>query len=92
VVKKVSYSREEGSQRFDYKAILFYPGLFSVTWLWLYAGSGFLLKCAHRFDIGFQWFNSKVDIEHKPLSAIGLVAGALVAVIRWTLVVVRWIV
>ena len=65
---------------------------FASVWLWLYAASGFLLKFARRFDIGFQWFNSKVDIEHKPLSAIGLVAGALVSVLWWTVVVVRWIV
>jgi hypothetical protein len=51
--------------------------------VWLYAGSGFLLKAARRFDIGFQWFNRKFDIEKKPLSAIGLVAGALVAVVDW---------
>jgi hypothetical protein len=69
-----------------------YPAFFTSVWLWLYAGSGFLLKFAHRFDIGFQWFNSKVDIEKKPLSAIGLVAGALVAVLWWTVVVVKWIV
>jgi hypothetical protein len=56
----------------------FYPALFTSIWLWLYAGSGFLLKAARRFDIGFLWFNSKADIEKKPLSAIGLVAGSIV--------------
>src|ERR1700678_1645207 len=55
------------------------PALFTSIWLWLYAGSGFLLKFARRFDLGFDWFNHKLDIEHHPLSAIGLVAGALVA-------------
>jgi hypothetical protein len=38
---------------------------------------------ARHFDIGFGWFNRKFDIEKKPLSAIGLVAGALVAVAYW---------
>jgi|HubBroStandDraft_6_1064221.scaffolds.fasta_scaffold345944_2 hypothetical protein len=65
---------------------------FSSIWLWLYAGSGFLLKLARRFDIGFDWFNRKFDIEKKPLSAIGLVAGAIVAVLWWTVVAVRLIV
>jgi hypothetical protein len=73
-------------------ALWFYPALFTSIWLWLYAGSGFLLRFARRFDIGFHWFNSKADIEHKPLSAIGLVAGALVAVIWWTVLIVKWIV
>jgi hypothetical protein len=36
--------------------------------------------------------NRKFDIEKKPLSAIGLVAGSLVAVLWWTVVAVRWMV
>ena len=59
-----------------------------LVWLWLYAGSGFLLKAARRFDLGFDWFNRKFDIEKKPLQCIGLVAGALVAVVYWTAVIV----
>jgi hypothetical protein len=70
-------------------ALWFYPALFTSIWLWLYAGAGFLLKFARRFDIGFQWFNSKADIEHHPLSAIGLVAGALVALLYWAVAVVE---
>jgi len=61
-------------------------------WLWLYAGSGFLLKAARRFDIGFDWFNRKFDIEKKPLQSIGLVAGALVAVVYWATVIVSRVV
>jgi hypothetical protein len=76
----------------DESLFWFYPAFFSSMWLWLYAGSGFLLKAARRFDIGFAWFNRKFDIEHKPLSAIGLVAGAIVAVLWWAVVAVRWMV
>jgi hypothetical protein len=68
------------------------PAFFTSIWLWLYAGSGFLLKGARRFDIGFQWFNRRFDIEKKPLQSIGLVAGALVAVVYWTAVIVSRIV
>jgi hypothetical protein len=60
---------------------------FSIVYL--YAGSGFLLKAARRFDIGFAWFNRHFDIEKKPLQSIGLVAGAIVAVVYWTVVVVH---
>jgi hypothetical protein len=67
---------------------LIYPALFTSTWLWLYAGSGFLLKAARRFDIGFDWFNRKFDIEKKPLQSIGLVSGAIVALIYWSVVIV----
>jgi hypothetical protein len=67
----------------------FYPAFFTSIWLWLYAGSGFLLKFARRFDLGFDWFNRKFDIEKKPLNAIGLVAGSLVAILYWTWAVFR---
>jgi len=66
--------------------------LFTSIWLWLYAGSGFLLKAARRFDLGFDWFNRHFDIEKKPLQSIGLVAGALVAVVYWTAVIVSRVV
>lgn len=68
------------------------PTLFTFIWLWLYAGSGFLLKFARRFDLGFDWFNRKFDIEKKPLSAIGLVAGSLIALTYWGVVVGSWLV
>lgn len=63
--------------------VLWIPGLFTSIWLWLYAGAGFILKRARRFDVGFQWFRSKFDIEKRPLSAICLVSGALVAICYW---------
>jgi hypothetical protein len=66
-----------------------YPALFTSIWLWLYAGSGFLLNAARHFDVGFQWFNRMFDIEKKPLSAIGLVAGSLVATLYWGWAVFR---
>jgi hypothetical protein len=66
----------------------FLAAFLTSIWLWLYAGSGFLLKAARRFDVGFDWFNRKFDIERKPLQSIGLVAGALVAMVYWVVVVV----
>jgi hypothetical protein len=61
---------------------------FTSIWLWLYAGAGFLLKFVLRFDIGFNWFNRTFDIKKKPLQCIGPVAGALVAVTYWAVVIV----
>lgn len=66
----------------------FWPAFFTSIWLWLYAGAGFLLKAARRFDIGFDWFNRHFDIEKKPLQSIGLVAGALVAIVYWAAAIV----
>jgi hypothetical protein len=70
----------------------FLPTFFTSIWLWLFAASGFLLKAAREFDIGFEWFNRKFDIEKKPLQSIGLVAGALVAIVYWTAVIVSRVV
>jgi len=69
--------------------IWIYAAFFTSIWLWLYAGSGFLLKAIHRLDLGFGWFNRTFDIEKKPLQSIGLVAGALVALAYWGVVIVR---
>jgi hypothetical protein len=58
-------------------------------WFWLYAASGFLVKFTRRFDLGFQWFNRQVDIKTRPLQAMGLVAGVLVALIYWTTIILN---
>jgi len=50
------------------------------------------LKAARRFDIGFDWFNRRFDIEKKPLQSIGLVAGALVAFVYWAVAIVSRVV
>ena len=84
--------RDRPSVLADFKPLWFYPAFFTSIWLWLYAGSGFLLKAARRFDIGFDWFNRHFDIEKKPLQCIGLVAGALVAVVYWAVVIVSRVV
>jgi hypothetical protein len=65
------------------KGAYFYAAFFTSIWLWAYAGAGFLLKGARRLDVGFAWFNRRFDIEKKPLSSIGLVAGALCAAVYW---------
>ncbi len=64
------------------------PFLLTCAWLWLYVAVGFLLKGARRFDVGFDWFNRHADIEKEPLSSIGLVAGAIVAMVYWSIVVI----
>jgi hypothetical protein len=63
------------------------PAFFTSIWLWLYVGAGFLIKAAPRFDTGFKWLNRMFDIEKKPLQSIGLVAGAMIAVVYWGAVV-----
>lgn len=64
------------------------PIVLASVWVWLYVVSGILLKATFLFDFGFGWFYRKFDIEKKPLQSIGLVAGALVAVVYWAAVIV----
>jgi hypothetical protein len=69
---------------------LSYPAFFTSIWLWLYAASGFILKGAARFDRVIAWMNRHMDIEKKPLQTIGVVAGAIVALVYWgALVTIR---
>lgn len=65
-----------------------YPAFLGMIWLLLYSASGFLLKSARRFDIGIDWMNRRIDTEKRALSTIGLVAGALCAVLFWTAAII----
>ena len=64
------------------------PAFFTSIWVWLYASSGFVLRAARHLDMGFNWFDRHFDVEKQPLQCIGLVAGALVAVVYWAAVIV----
>jgi len=72
--------------------LFFYPAFFTSIWALMYFAAGVFIAGLRRFDIGFQWFNRRFDIEKKPLSSMGLIAGAIVAVLWWTVVAVRWMV
>jgi hypothetical protein len=67
------------------------PAVAVTIWMWLPFIAGILLKVASRLDIGVAWFNRRFDIEKKPLHAIGLVAGALVAVVYWAAELIRYV-
>jgi len=68
---------------------IYIPSFFTSAWLWLYAGSGLLLRIALRYDTCFDWFNGHFDIAKKPLYSVGLVSGALFVVI-WSVAVIAW--
>jgi len=54
----------------------------------------FWFRCQSRPPIrsGLDSFNRKFDIEKKPLQSIGLVAGALVALVYWAAVILSRVV
>lgn len=63
--------------------------LFVSIWLLLFVLSRYLIAALQSFDALLAHFNRLADIDNKPLSAIGLVAGALVAILWWTVVIVH---
>lgn len=74
----------KGGLTYGVAVLFFYPAFFVSWWVTSYYIAGMLIIAARRFDIGLGWLTAKVDIEHKPLSAIGYAAGAIVALIWWT--------
>jgi hypothetical protein len=54
----------------------------------LLLGSTAVIVKAREFDIRFSWFNRKFDVEKKPLQSIGLVAGAIVAIVYWSIALI----
>lgn len=64
-------------------AAFLYPSFFTVVWVSLYGLAGILVKIAHSLGLLWRMF----DIEKKPLQAIGLVAGALVALAYWAVAI-----
>jgi len=91
IPEQASITKEirHGIAHFLIKAfVIVIPVFISSIWLWLYAGSGLILKAARSLDLGYEWFSRHFDIENKPLSSIGLIAGTLVAVVYWTVAAV----
>jgi hypothetical protein len=66
----------------------FIPALFGRLWWLLYVASGLILKCAIRLESGIKIFNRLFDIKKQPLQCIGLVAGTIVALGYWILLVI----
>lgn len=64
------------------------PACIGPLWLLLYLISGLILKFFRKLDLGFSWFNKKFDIEHRPLQSVGLVAGTIVALSYWFVVLI----
>ena len=57
--------------------IFFFSAFFTSVWVWLYVVSGVLLKMIRR--VGMVWRNVSpyLDIEKRPLKALGRIAGLL---------------
>src|ERR1043165_964333 len=75
-----TYSRDPKSYKFiDYPRIFFVATFFTTIWLWLYLVGSAAVRLAATFDFLRDW----LDVENKPLYAIGLMVGCLLASIWW---------
>ncbi len=57
------------------------------VWLWLYALSGLLVRAIR----GATFLRDHLNVEEKPLSSMGFVAGGLMAFGWWSLCVGSWL-
>jgi hypothetical protein len=61
----------------------FYPAFLTSIWTWLYVGAGLLVRTGRRLDFVLSVSNRLMDIEHKPLKCLGVVAGVICMLLYW---------
>jgi hypothetical protein len=81
--RRIEAEREMSDRKAALERVML-PAIWTSIVLWLYGLSGLVIRIIQRLDLGFDWFNRTFDIEEKPLSAIGLVAGSFVALFYWS--------
>lgn len=68
--------------------IFFYSMFLPSIWLWLYVIAGAVVAFVVRLRSGARFVRWALDVEKKPLSSIGLVAGCIAAIVTWIVVLV----
>jgi hypothetical protein len=71
--------------RFGVGVLWFWPTFLTSIWLTFYIFSGWILKIVSRLITRKAWLlvSTSLDMEHQPLRSIGIIAGALAALIYW---------
>lgn len=65
------------------------PAFFTSIWLWLYAGSGILIRLLQGTKSGVHVIGKYFDLNNKPLQSMGLIAGGLSAGCMWAFEIAR---
>jgi hypothetical protein len=60
-----------------YQFIFFCSAFFTSVWVWLYVTSVFVIKIAHKARTFWLKMMPYLDIEQKPMQAIGRIAGVI---------------
>jgi UDP-N-acetylmuramyl pentapeptide phosphotransferase/UDP-N-acetylglucosamine-1-phosphate transferase len=63
--------------------IWFYAAFFTSVWLWLYVASGAVIRLLYRVEVGIARLRDRLNVDEKPITAIGGVAILLVSVVYW---------
>ena len=58
---------------------------------WVYAISGLLVRALVSLRLGAVFLRDRLNVEDKPLSALGFVAGAVGALGWWRIWLVSWL-
>lgn len=69
--------------------IWFYSTFFTSIWVWLYGLSGLIVRLAGSLGAVFRGLEGILDIDNRPLHAIGLVWSVLVT-IGYVLLLILW--
>jgi hypothetical protein len=71
--------------------IFFFSGFFTSIWIWLYVLSIFSIKIAHKIRPVWLKLLPYLDIEKKPMQAIGRIAGVLAGASWGAILVLEWL-
>lgn len=71
--------------------IFLWTTYFTSVWLWLYALSVLIVRTMTRLSRGAAFLRDHLNIEEKPLSSMGFVAGGLTAFVWWGICLVSWL-
>ena len=75
----------------DPSGIFLWTTYFTSLWLWLYVLSGLLVRALGSVGRGALFVRDHLNVEEKPLSAIGFVAGGLIACVWWGIGLKSWL-
>jgi hypothetical protein len=75
-----------------FSVIWFIPAFLTSIWLWLYVGSGLLVRAAYHLDSFRVLMARTLKVSEKPLQCIGLVAALILTLVYWALLIVAEVV
>jgi hypothetical protein len=70
-----------------FSVMWFIPAFFASIWVWLYVGSGVLVRAVHHLDSVRVLMSRILNVENGPLRSVGLIAGLILALIYWTVLI-----